>query len=63
METCKPGPPARVATNDSQLSSIAELSKAKKYAMYEDLSEDYLEPYFKVSCFPITVRAEDDMVI
>lgn len=62
MESCEPGPPDCLATNVSQLASIAELPKARKYCMYEELSEDYLEPYFKVSCFPITIKAEDDMV-
>jgi len=62
MEFGEPGPPARDATNASQLASIAELPKAKKYAFYETLTEDNLDPFLKVSCYPITVKAEDDMV-
>ena len=62
MKFGEPGPPAREATNASQLASVAELPKAKKYAIYETLSEDNLEPFLKVSCYPITVKAEDDMV-
>ncbi len=56
------GPPARVAVNSSQLASLAELPKIKKYAIYESLTEDNIEPYLQVSCYPITVKAEDDMV-
>jgi hypothetical protein len=55
-------PPARRATNQSQLESIAELPKRKKYTIFETLTEDFYEPYHRVSCFPITVKAEDDMV-
>jgi hypothetical protein len=55
-------PPVRQATNPSQLGSLAELPKRKKYAIFETLTEDHCEPYHDVSCFPITVKAEDDMV-
>ena len=54
-------PPATVAVTENQLSSWAELPKRKRYALYEQLTEDNLEPYHKVSCRPITKRAEDDM--
>lgn len=56
------GPPAKVATNENQLASVAELPKRKKYAMYETITEDHLGPYLNISCYPITVTAENDMV-
>jgi peptide-methionine (R)-S-oxide reductase len=54
-------PPASVATTDDQKASLAELPQSKKYAMYETLSEDNLGVFHKVSCRPITKKAEDDM--
>ena len=58
--SCVTGP-AKVAENASQLASVAELPKPKKYARYETLTEENLTPYHEISCFPITVNAENDM--
>ena len=57
-----PEPPVRKAENESQLGSLAQLPKMKKYAIFETLNEGHYEPYHKVSCYPITVDAENDMV-
>jgi peptide-methionine (R)-S-oxide reductase len=54
-------PPANEATTENQLNSIAELSKWKKFALYENVTEDNLQMYHNISCRPITKRAEDDM--
>lgn len=55
-------PPARFATNPSQLASIAELPKQTKYAIYERIFiEENLKYYHDISCRPITKKAEDDM--
>jgi peptide-methionine (R)-S-oxide reductase len=54
-------PPASFATTDDQKASLAELHQSKKYALYETLSEDNLDVFHKVSCRPITKKAEDDM--
>jgi peptide-methionine (R)-S-oxide reductase len=43
------------------LKSIAFLSKWKKYALFEDISLENRENYFKISCRPIASVAEDDM--
>mmetsp|Transcript_8729 Transcript_8729/g.14529 ORF Transcript_8729/g.14529 Transcript_8729/m.14529 type:complete len:167 (+) Transcript_8729:59-559(+) len=53
--------PALEAVNGSQISSIAELPRTKKYALFETLSEDNYAPYHNLSCVPITKKAEDDM--
>lgn len=54
-------PPIRDATTENQLQSIAELPKWKKFALYEFVTEESLENYHKISCKPITKKAEDDM--
>jgi peptide-methionine (R)-S-oxide reductase len=50
-----------VATTADQLASLAEWSKAKKYARYELITEENLTSYHHISCRPITKTAEDDM--
>lgn len=60
--TDSPGPPVRKAENESQLGSLTQLPKMKKYAIFETLNEGHYEPYHQVSCYPITVDAENDMV-
>jgi hypothetical protein len=57
-----PTPPVKRATTADQLASIAELPKLRKYAIFELLSENNYAPYHQVSCYPITVTAENDMV-
>jgi peptide-methionine (R)-S-oxide reductase len=54
-------PPAKEATTKEQKSSIAELFKWKKYSLYESINEENLTNYHKISCRPITKKAEDDM--
>ena len=54
-------PPATIAITPTQLASIAELPKTKRFALYEQVSEDDLRHYHAISCRPITKRAEDDM--
>lgn len=54
-------PPAKEATTDAQRLSVAEKRKAEKYALYEDVCQGDLQNYFRISCRPITKRAEDDM--
>jgi peptide-methionine (R)-S-oxide reductase len=44
-------------TNDS----IANLPRQKKYPLYETITLENLENYHKVSCYPISQIAEDDM--
>jgi hypothetical protein len=53
--------PALSATSSSQRASLAELPKHKKFAHYERVTLHYKEPYFQISCRPITKSAEDDM--
>ena len=53
-------PPSVHAENESQLRSLAELPRNKKYAIYEE-SEGSHEVFHQISCFPITKKAEDDM--
>ena len=64
-------PPAVLASNPSQKSSLSLLSHNSKYALYEKLISDStsvnyeqidLEIYHRVSCRPIIKSAEDDMV-
>lgn len=64
-------PPAMVANNSSQKSSLSLLSRKSKYVFYEKLLSDSsstsyeevdLEIYHRVSCRPIIKCAEDDMV-
>lgn len=55
-------PPCTIAENCSQQSSLAELHQKLKWPRYETVDVDKdRSVYFSVSCFPITVRAEDDM--
>eukprot|EP01035_Chromulina_nebulosa_P039024 gene39024-52725_t len=63
-------PPAVIANNQSQKSSLSLLSRKSKYALYEKLisassstryEEIDLEIYHRVSCRPIIKCAEDDM--
>jgi peptide-methionine (R)-S-oxide reductase len=54
-------PPAIKASTENQFKSLSELPKKKKYALYEQLNLDNLSIYHKVSCRPITVKAENDM--
>lgn len=44
-----------------QRCSLACLPKMKKYAKYEQVTEDNLSFYHSISCRPITKEAEDDM--
>lgn len=41
--------------------SLAELSKSKKYALYEDITLENRANFHNISCFPISHVAEDDM--
>lgn len=54
-------PPAKEAVTEAQKASIAELPKSKKYALYEQVTEDNLTYYHQISCRPITKKAEDDL--
>lgn len=54
--------PVRVATTKEQRDSLAELPKAKRYALYESITEEDLSSYHNISCQPITINAENDMV-
>lgn len=54
-------PPAQHASSENQLSSYAELTKQEKYSRYEHINLDDRTNYFRVSCRPITKKAEDDM--
>lgn len=56
-------PPAKFAVNDSQRASLAELSRNRRYAQYESITEENLTNYHRISCRPITKHAEDDMEI
>lgn len=47
------------ATSPGQLASLAE--RPFKWSLYETVSLDKRDVFFKVSCRPITKRAEDDM--
>jgi peptide-methionine (R)-S-oxide reductase len=51
----------RRASSDGQMNSIAELPLSKRSALYECISLEDRTNYFKISCRPITKRAEDDM--
>ena len=50
-----------VATTPAQRASLAEEKTCVKYARYFHLSLVHRDPYFAVSCRPITAKAEDDM--
>ena len=55
--------PYEEAITTGQMKSIAELSKSKRYCLYESITEDDLTNYHNISCRPITTRAETDMEI
>jgi len=56
------GPPCLEAETDEQRASLAELPKARRWARYAEIEADGdRSNYFKVSCCPITKRAEDDL--
>ncbi len=50
-----------VAVTPAQHASLAEEKTCVKHARYYRLSLAHRQPYFAVSCRPITVKAEDDM--
>lgn len=52
---------ALMASTPEQFASLAEQKTCIKYARYADLTLSNRDPYFRVSCKPITVKAEDDM--
>ena len=41
--------------------SLASERKEVKYAAYEDVTLENREAYFRISCYPLTKQAEDDM--
>ena len=45
----------------SSSTSLAHERREVKYAVYEDLSLENREPYYRVSCYPVSKEAEDDM--
>ena len=56
--------PCKEASNDSQRASLALQKRRIKWARFEELGEGdppSRKAYFEVSCYPITVAAEDDM--
>ena len=55
------GDEINIMASNSPQKSLAELPKWKKYALYEVISEENRENYHKISCYPITNVAEDDM--
>lgn len=61
-DTYESSAPVRVATTKEQWNSLAELPKPKRYALYESITEEDLSSYHNISCRPITVNAENDMV-
>lgn len=61
VEDHEPRPPATIALSALQKGSIAELRPQQKHALYENVCRGDLENYFRVSCRPITKKAEDDM--
>lgn len=44
-----------------QQNSLAELPESRKYPLYERITPENRENYFKISCRPITMDAEEDM--
>ena len=50
-----------IASTKQQLDSIAEKKQCIRYCLYSYLTLDNRQPYFGISCRPITVKAEDDM--
>lgn len=53
--------PAEIAVTEDQRKSISELSLIRRYSLFESVTEDDRENYFKTSCRPITKKAENDM--
>ena len=54
-------PPVEIAESEEQRASLAELlPKSKRWAIYEG-AECNRDVYHRVSCFPITKKAENDM--
>ena len=53
--------PYKKAITEIQKKSIAELPIGKRYALYESVTPDNLMNYHRISCKPITVKAENDM--
>lgn len=53
--------PCIEATNDSQRASLANQKRRVKWPRFEEIGGGELKSYFEVSCFPITIAAEDDM--
>jgi len=49
------------AVTELQKASIAELHQRKKYALYESITLEKRANYFRISTYPITKKAEDDM--
>lgn len=54
-------PPFKEAVTSQQRQSIAEFTRRKKYALYENVTLENRSTYFNVSTYPITKKAEDDM--
>lgn len=54
-------PPALFAKSNEQKESISELNKNVKYALYETITLEKRSMYHRVSCRPITKKAENDM--
>ena len=50
-----------IATSDNQLGSLAEEKQNIRYCKYSYLTLEHRQPYFDVSCRPITVKAEDEL--
>ena len=50
-----------IASTKQQLDSIAEKKQCIRYCLYSYLTLENRQPYFDISCRPITVKAEDDM--
>mmetsp|Transcript_6949 Transcript_6949/g.20434 ORF Transcript_6949/g.20434 Transcript_6949/m.20434 type:complete len:225 (+) Transcript_6949:165-839(+) len=57
----RPRKPDAVAKTAEQRRSLAERPLTLRCARYEAVTLADRRPYFDVSCYPITVRAEDDM--
>ena len=58
----QPEPPCVDAENEEQRASLAELPRARRWARYAEIEADGdRSNYFRVSCYPITKKAEDDL--
>ena len=56
--------PVLFASEPDQLASLAELPTTRKYSIYEDMlrrDDGDISVYHRVSCMPITKKAEDDL--